>query len=310
MTFPEPDDDPQVLNHRLWQQQRNAELAARDSWLGLIGLYWLEPGLNNVGSSEDAIVKLPDEQPHRGDLCWENGRVFWQLDGAPIVELQTDIAGNPTTVDLGNLSFFIVDRDGHLAARLRDRNWAAGKPFAGLDYFDFDPAWQIEAEWQSLSPPLRMEVHNVSGELKTVDVAHQAVFQAAGQTVTLLPMSVSDKEVFFVFRDRTSGKETYGAGRFLKVPARGAPGRRQNKPRFQPRLQSALRLHPLRHLSAAATGKLVAVCRAGGGKEVGESGVSEGRILSGRRIRSDKGLIESAARLISIVLRAVSSRRP
>lgn len=30
-------------------------------------------------------------------------------------------------------------------------------------------------------------------------------------------MSVSDTEVFFVFRDRTSGKESYGAGRFLKA---------------------------------------------------------------------------------------------
>ena len=31
-------------------------------------------------------------------------------------------------------------------------------------------------------------------------------------------MSVSDDEVFFVFRDRTSGKDSYGAGRFLKAP--------------------------------------------------------------------------------------------
>jgi uncharacterized protein (DUF1684 family) len=30
-------------------------------------------------------------------------------------------------------------------------------------------------------------------------------------------MSVGDDEVFFVFRDRTSGKESYGAGRFLKA---------------------------------------------------------------------------------------------
>jgi len=41
----------------------------------------------------------------------------------------------------------------------------------------------------------------------------------AGETVALLPMAVGDDEVFFVFRDRSSGKETYGAGRFLKVPA-------------------------------------------------------------------------------------------
>jgi uncharacterized protein (DUF1684 family) len=35
-------------------------------------------------------------------------------------------------------------------------------------------------------------------------------------------MAVGDDEIFFVFRDRTSGKETYGAGRFLKAnPAAG-----------------------------------------------------------------------------------------
>lgn len=218
MTFPEP-DDPQVLDHRQWQQQRNAELAARDSWLGLIGLYWLEPGINQVGSAEGSLVHLPGGPARLGELRWEAGRVFWHPVGGEARELQTDAAGQPSTVDHENWSFFIVDRDGHLAVRLRDRDWAAGKPFAGLDYFDFDPSWRITAEWQVLSPPLRMEVHNVSGELKTVDVAHRAVFDVAGQTVTLLPMSVNDMEVFFVFRDRTSGKETYGAGRFLKVPA-------------------------------------------------------------------------------------------
>jgi len=62
-----------------------------------------------------------------------------------------------------------------------------------------------------------MEVPNVSGDLKVVEVAYQAVFEVAGQTVRLLPMAVGDKEVFFVFRDQTSGRESYGAGRFLKA---------------------------------------------------------------------------------------------
>ena len=223
-------------------------------------------------------VRLPGGPEHLGELLWNDGRVVWYPVAGEARELQTDAAGQPSTVEHENWSFFIVDRDGHLAVRLRDRDWAAGKPFAGLDYFDFDPAWQIAAEWQALSPPLRMEVHNVSGELKTVEVAHQAVFEVAGQTVTLLPMSVNDKEVFFVFRDRTSGKETYGAGRFLKVPAAtmeataGPGAQRQNKPRFQPCLQSALRLHALRHLSAAAAGKLAVVRRTGGGEEMGEGG--------------------------------------
>ena len=202
-----------------WQQARHDELAAPDSWLGLIGLFWLEPGVNPVGSAADAAVSLPSGPAHLGDLRWEGGRVFWQPAGALPVELATDRLGKPTTVDCENLSFFVVDRDSRLAVRVRDRNWAASRPFAGLDYFPFDAAWQIEAAWQSLSPPLRLEVPNVSGDLKTVDVTHQAVFSVAGQSVTLLPMAVGEHEVFFVFRDRSSGRETYGAGRFLKVPA-------------------------------------------------------------------------------------------
>ena len=206
------------ISHRRWLAARHDELAAPESWLGLVGLFWLEPGVNRVGSAAGSLVRLPGGPEHLGELLWNDGRVVWYPVVGEARELQTDAAGQPSTVEHENWSFFIVDRDGHLAVRLRDRDWAAGKPFAGLDYFEFDPAWQIAAEWQALSPPLRMEVHNVSGELKTVEVAHQAVFEVAGQTVTLLPMSVNDKEVFFVFRDRTSGKETYGAGRFLKAP--------------------------------------------------------------------------------------------
>ena len=134
--------------HRRWLQSRHDELAAPESWLGLVGLFWLEPGINQVGSADGSLVHLPGGPACLGELRWENGRVFWHPVAGESRELQTDAAGQPSTVDHENWSFFIVDRDGHLAARLRDRDWAAGKPFAGLDYFDFDPAWRIEAEWQ------------------------------------------------------------------------------------------------------------------------------------------------------------------
>jgi uncharacterized protein (DUF1684 family) len=172
-----------------------------------------------VGSAADATVVLPEGPAFLGDLRWEDGVVLWQPADGVGQELQTDLRGPPSIVNFENLSLFVVDRDGQLAVRIRDRDWAAKSPFAGLDYFAFDPAWQISAEWQAIDPPLLMEVPNVSGDLKKVSVAHRAIFEHAGQRVTLLPMSVGDSEVFFVFRDRTSGKESYGAGRFLKVPA-------------------------------------------------------------------------------------------
>lgn len=200
-----------------WQAARHAELTAPESWLGMRGLFWLEPGLNSVGSAEGSVVLFPGGPSHIGDLLWQDGRVIWQPATGVARELQTDIAGQPTVVDIQNWSFFLVDRENRIAARVRDRDWALSQSFAGLDYFDFDPSWQIEAAWQALSPPLRMEVPNVSGDLKVVEVAYQAVFEVAGQTVRLLPMAVGDKEVFFVFRDQTSGRESYGAGRFLKA---------------------------------------------------------------------------------------------
>jgi len=200
-----------------WQAQRHAELSGPDSWLGMQGLFWLEPGANRVGSGADCVVQLPTGPACLGELHWTGERLDWQAAGAPPVALQTDRHGQPTTVDHENLSFFVVDREGRLAARVRDRNWAARRPFAGLSYFPAAAEWVIEAEWQALTPPLAMEVPNVTGELKTVLVGHKAVFEVAGLPVELLPMSVGEHEVFFVFRDRTSGKETYGAGRFLKT---------------------------------------------------------------------------------------------
>jgi uncharacterized protein len=204
-------------NQQQWQAARHAELSGPDSWLGLTGLYWLAEGQNAVGSAADSVVLLPGGPARLGDLRCTGQEVFWQPVTGQGRPLQTDADGQPSMVEFENWAFFPVDRDGRLAARVRDPDWAKGRPFTGLSYFDFDPAWQILAEWQAISPPLKMEVPNVSGDLKVVEVAHRAVFVVDGKTVSLLPMAVGRDEVFFVFRDRTSGQDTYGAGRFLKA---------------------------------------------------------------------------------------------
>ncbi len=200
-----------------WRQARQAELSGPDSWLGLAGLFWLDEEISRVGSGDDCAVRLPSGPAYLGDLIQREGGIFWQPPGATPVALATDHAGQATTVDHENLSFFIVDRDGRLAARVRDRDWALQRPFNGLRYFPENPAWTVSADWLPLDPPLDMEVPNVLGELKPVSVAFKAVFAVDGQRVELLPMSVGEKEVFFVFRDQSSGRETYGAGRFLKA---------------------------------------------------------------------------------------------
>lgn len=203
-----------------WRAARQAELAAPDSWLGVVGLFWLEPGINRVGSGEDCLVRLPSGPALLGELDWQNKRVFWRPLAGIAHELETDHAGKPSAVDHENLSFFIVDREGRLAARVRDRDWAKRRPFVGVACYPEAAEWIIDAQWETLPAPFVMEVPNAAGDLKPVEVAHKAVFEREGQRFELLPMAVGEFEVFFVFRDRTSGRDTYGAGRFLKaIPA-------------------------------------------------------------------------------------------
>lgn len=216
--------------HGRWLERRRAELAGPESWLGLIGLFWLEPGDNAVGSGDGCAVRLPTGPERLGCLRLTDGEAIWlpAVSAGAAVEggrpagtgawyLASDQDGNPSRVVAGDLAFSLIARDGRLAVRLRDRNWAARRTFPGIPCFAFAPEWRIVARWQPLLPPVALEVPNVSGELRTVTVDYQALFTVDGQAVRLLPMAVDDREVFFVFRDRSSGRETYGAGRFLKA---------------------------------------------------------------------------------------------
>lgn len=226
-----------------WQQRRYAELAAPDGWPGLIGLFWLEPGRNVVGSAADAAVQLPGGPPRLGEIEWADGALVWHpavpgeaplaaVDGvggkflqadAPgaATPLASDAGGTPTLLGLAAWRFFVIEREGRCAVRLRDLDWASRAPLARLDYFPFGAEWCVEARWEALAEPLVMEVPAITGELKRVTVDHRASFSHRGQTVALLPLSVDASGVFFVFRDRTSGRTTYGGGRFLRArPAR------------------------------------------------------------------------------------------
>ena len=149
-----------------WQAQRHAELSAPESWLGMVGLFWLNLGDNRVGSADDAVVKLPGGPAILGEIVWQGERLVWRPVNGLEQPLLTDLHGSPSVIDHENLSFFVVDRDGQLAVRVRNRDWASTRPFGGLSYFDYDPAWRIMADWLALSPPLVMEVPNVSGDLK------------------------------------------------------------------------------------------------------------------------------------------------
>ncbi len=210
----------------LWSQERQASLNAADSWLGLSGLFVLKPGENYVGSEPGVDVELPNGPAALGKIVWSEHLLTWMPNRGEAISLKTDINGLPTVCQVENLDFFVVDRDGQLAVRVRDRDWAKKRPFLNLEFFSYDPSWSVWAHWEKLEPAMQMDVTNMIGQNRQIEITRCAVFQLNDRSHRLLPMSldVDDElwEAFFVFRDASSGKSTYGAGRFLKVSGQGS----------------------------------------------------------------------------------------
>nr|WP_239538052.1 DUF1684 domain-containing protein [Dyella mobilis] len=214
-----------------WRTQRVAKLTAPDGWLSLIGLEWLQEGANKVGSASDNDVVLQAGPAHLGVVTLDGaGQVHIKLaqgsdasvDGKAVHEaaLIDDVhvaeGASPTTVAFGTASFFVIDRDGRKALRVKDSTAVARQHFQGIDYFPIDPSWRIVADWVPFDPPHDLQMGSVIGTIDTVKVPGKAVFTRDGHTYELLPYQEEPGgELFFVLADRTSGHETYGAARFL-----------------------------------------------------------------------------------------------
>ena len=192
-----------------WRAARVARLTAPTGWLSLIGLEWLNEGANRVGSAADNVIVLKAGPAHLGT-------VTLAPDGG--LHLALDPASGATVDGKAVTEAALVD-DMHAAADAESR-----RHFLGIDYFPIDDAWRIEADWVPFTPPHDLAMGSVIGTIDTVKVPGKAVFRRDGHTFELLPYQEEPGgELFFVLADRTSGKETYGAARFLyaALPAGG-----------------------------------------------------------------------------------------
>ncbi len=192
---------PLAAQHANWQAERIAALARPDGWLTLVGLFWLEQGDHAVGSAGTCAIHLPSGPERIGTIHVQDAVVEWRPAHGQVQVLQSDAAGEATIIRHGSLSFLVIERDGRLAVRVRDNEAEARRGFAGIDSFPFDPAWCLDARWDG----------------------SRAHFEIAGQPCSLAPRKPTGETWQFVFGDATSGKETYGGGRFLFMPAPQGP---------------------------------------------------------------------------------------
>jgi uncharacterized protein (DUF1684 family) len=132
--------------------------------------------------------------------------------------LRPDTSGNPDVLALGTLRLILLKRGERYAIRVKDNASPARKRFTGLRWYPADPAWRISARFTPYPAPRKIAIQNVIGATEYVDSPGVVEFIRGGKTYRLEPIA-EGSELFFVFRDATSGKSTYGAGRFLYADA-------------------------------------------------------------------------------------------
>lgn len=93
-------------------------------------------------------------------------------------------------------------------------------PFSYLDYFPVNPEYKIEAEFTPLAPQEKIALATSTGGFDTLFITGTASFEWNNQLHTLIVLgsgNPSDDGLFIPFLDATTGKTTYGAGRYLEV---------------------------------------------------------------------------------------------
>jgi uncharacterized protein (DUF1684 family) len=228
-------DDAHRQSIEDWRQRRHASLSRPDGWLTLVGLDWLKEGQNRVGAAADNDIVLAGGAAHWGSVFLEgdmlrfvsdeSGGVTVNGEQLPEAVLVADVQGEPTVVASGTLSFYVIFRESY-ALRAKDSKAPGLLNFEGVDNYPIDRDWRIDSRFTPAEDGTVIEISNVLGQVSEMPVFGIIEFEKDGKTHELLGIGDANSgSLWFIFADRTSGRGTYGAGRFLYSDGMPADGK-------------------------------------------------------------------------------------
>ena len=89
--------------------------------------------------------------------------------------------------------------------------------FQGLKYYPVDPAWRAQAPLVRHERPGHVTLQASDGGARHYVNVGWFDLKVGGHELRIQAYEGAGHGLFIPFRDRTSGKETYGAGRYLEV---------------------------------------------------------------------------------------------
>ncbi|WP_009032285.1 DUF1684 domain-containing protein [Indibacter alkaliphilus] len=212
-----------------WHESQMEFLQSDQGWLNLIGLIWLENGVNTFGAEMEELSLDANVFPEKiGSFILENDKVYFDplVEGVELENIAIDSkklvfdinAGIDKRQNFKNLQWNIIKRGDSFGVRLRDLLAKDVVEFAGVDRFPVDLKWRIKAKFIPYNPIKEVMITNVVGQVSPNASSGYVEFDFEGKTYKIDALAnPDDVELFLMFADDTSGESTYGGGRYMYV---------------------------------------------------------------------------------------------
>jgi hypothetical protein len=215
-------DSNYIKEIKTWHQKRLESLKSENGWLNLAGLFWLEEGINKFGSNKSNKIIFTKGVYSYGYFELKNGEVFMKINhyadvkdekGLNVAYRKIYPYEKPIVLKSGSLRWFVIKRGDKYGIRLRDLESPTVLNFTGINTYPIAENWRIKAKLE-VTEDKKIPITDVLGHTSMQNSPGTLVFTIAGKEYRLDAVE-EGKELFIIFKDATSAKETYGAGRFL-----------------------------------------------------------------------------------------------
>lgn len=215
----------------VWRLQRVEALTAPDGPASLDGLFPLDLRAHYVGSDPGSGLRLAHGPAKLGLLRVDGQRVSLEPErgvvltegGEPLprgrIALRDDRDPQPTVLgfDDGKGLLAIVERAGRPHLRVWHQDAATRTQIGRIDYWPVDPAWRIAGRFEPYAAGRTIDIGDILGHARAMPTPGAVVFGHGGATHRLEALEGPGGGLRLLFADRTSGHDSFGAGRELLV---------------------------------------------------------------------------------------------
>ncbi|MDH5506827.1 MAG: DUF1684 domain-containing protein [Anaerolineae bacterium] len=210
-----------------WRQEADDALRKDIGWLTLAGLFWLEPGENCLGTDPANQVVLPagTAADYAGSIYLDGDQIMLQVasgvemsvDGQAVTQLalKPDVSGEAVYLRHNSLTMMLIQRGKRYAIRLWDQDNPARQNFGGRRWYPAQESYRLPAQFAAYETPKEIMLPNKIGDDQPAALIGEVSFELHGEASRLHALEAGEDHIFIIFKDGTSGKETYPPGRYL-----------------------------------------------------------------------------------------------